>query len=155
MQLICNSNAIKIIQNSQIIKEIQYDTTINNYGAITIIKGTDTVGLLLQSAEYAVFFEVGNPKPIFFGSSINSNLQQIESTIAATSFLTEGNIKYSPDNLNKFNLDLPWVEGVSGYGGFAYNNGKSISGEKLIFNKGDATGIIFFNGYISLKRPDL
>ncbi len=36
--------------------------------------------------------------------------------ISSTSFLKEKSIDYKPENLQNYNLDSPWVEGVTGYG---------------------------------------
>lgn len=65
-----------------------------------------------------------------------------------TSFLTEKNKKYPITNLADYNVDTPWVEGVSGYG----------IGESFTIENSWGTPrhyLLIMNGYISYEKPYL
>lgn len=65
-----------------------------------------------------------------------------------SSYLKEKSKEYIIENLNKFNVDTPWVEGVKGDGigeGFTIVNNQKISYPYLLI----------MNGYISYKKPYL
>lgn len=61
-----------------------------------------------------------------------------------TSYLTEGDKKYTIDNLSEIRIDSPWVEGVSGNG----------EGEGFTI-EGNAPFLLIVNGFISVKKPYL
>ena len=66
--------------------------------------------------------------------------------VKASSYLKENGISYLPENLNFSNkkTDMPWVEGVDGYG----------IGEKLFFS-GIGGSFHISIGYVSYKKPYL
>ncbi len=61
-----------------------------------------------------------------------------------SSYLTEKNKSYPVENLNKFGVDTPWVEGVKGDG----------IGEWFIVEK-CSNYLLLINGYISYEKPYL
>jgi len=61
-----------------------------------------------------------------------------------TSYLIEGDKKYSIDNLSEIRIDSPWVEGVPGNG----------EGEGFTI-EGSAPYLLIVNGFISVKKPYL
>jgi hypothetical protein len=64
--------------------------------------------------------------------------------INASSFLTEGNIAYVPENMNG-SSGLPWAEGVGGNG----------IHEKIRIKKNMLTGLYISIGFVSFNRPEL
>ncbi len=69
----------------------------------------------------------------------------------ASSYLTEKNTRYEPQNIQYARLDLPWVEGAEGAGIGEYIEFELQSdyGEK------QADGFILLNGFISWDKPYL
>ena len=65
-----------------------------------------------------------------------------------TSFLTEGNRKYTVDNLDNYSESTPWVEGAPGYG-----IGESFVIENTWHEK--LSYLLIMNGYISYDKPYL
>lgn len=61
-----------------------------------------------------------------------------------TSYLTEGDKKYTIDNLSEIRIDSPWVEGVSGNG---EGEGFTIIGNNQY--------LLVVNGFISINKPYL
>jgi hypothetical protein len=66
------------------------------------------------------------------------------SYINASSFLSEGNVNYVPENMNS-SSGLPWVEGVNGHG----------INEKILIKKNMLTTIYVSIGFVSFHMPEL
>jgi hypothetical protein len=85
----------------------------------------------------------------FFGAATSFNRAEgylPPSNVTATSFLTEDEKEYLPDNLTKYRYpENPWVEGVHGQG----------IGEKIFLKNTDATELYISIGYVSYTRPYL
>ena len=100
----------------------------------------------LVSRHYLVLYEQEKTEPFFIGGvGISVEAIGLTDTFEASSFLTEKNKSYKPENLKNLNLDSPWVEGAKGYG----------IGEKITFKTYLGFGIAFFSGYISFRNPSL
>lgn len=66
--------------------------------------------------------------------------------IAASSFLTEGNIAYAPSNIDlKYRLGIPWAEGIPGHG----------INETLTIRIGNIKRLYISIGYVSYQKPYL
>lgn len=95
--------------------------------------------------------------PFFIGCSSDKKIYSIFSPVSETlnkplssSFLQEGTKLYTVDNLWEMNLDLPWVEGVSGQG---YGEYLEFTLKSDTYRK--AKGVYLLNGYISWDKPYL
>jgi len=77
-----------------------------------------------------------------FGSGLNNRV---------SSFLTEGNVEYRVENLNKLTTFSPWVEGVSGNGISEWIEVNYYKDSSL----GNLSGLIFYNGFVSYEKPYL
>lgn len=68
-------------------------------------------------------------------------------SISASSYLQEGNISYSPSNLSDYYNDIPWAEGIDGYG----------INEKIFLRKRTTrNGVMHISiGYVSYDKPYL
>ncbi len=105
---------------------------------------------LLLSNKYFIFMYGKDYPEVVFEGEVNSSPQTIfvdidANTVSTTSFLTEGNKKYKPENIFINASDCPWVEGVKGYG----------IGEKLIFEVNPSRGLLISIGYVSYEKPYL
>lgn len=101
---------------------------------------------LLKTSDLAILYKENSKLPVFIGWDNNKPVKIIKATnIKTSSSLVENNKVYSADKLCDFELDSPWVEGVSGYG----------IDEYIEFDKKDATGMYIVNGFVSSKKPEL
>jgi hypothetical protein len=64
--------------------------------------------------------------------------------VNASSFLTEGNVKYVPENMNN-SSGLPWAEGTEGTG----------IHETIIIKENMLTTLYISIGFVSFKKPEL
>lgn len=105
--------------------------------------------LALYSQELIFLYKNDDVKPFFWGTSNGKGrgFERINTlkNIETDSFLSEGNIQYSPNNLSSFTLETPWVEGVLDYG----------IGQKIKLPKGNVRNIYINNGYVSFDKPHL
>lgn len=105
--------------------------------------------LILVNDDFIVLYRENEKTPYFIGQSQERHgpwnmFEKIEN-ISSTSFLKEKSIDYKPENLLNYNLDSPWVEGVTGYG---------IS-EKITFECKRGKGLVIGIGYVSFEKPYL
>jgi hypothetical protein len=66
------------------------------------------------------------------------------SYLSASSFLTEGNVKYVPENMNT-SSGLPWAEGAEGTG----------IHETIVIRKNMSTALYISIGFVSFRKPEL
>ena len=100
--------------------------------------------LILVSYSYLVVYEK-NSDIIFYGTSKKGTERFYEiSKIKGSSELEESGKRYAAQNLCTLRSDFPWVEAANGCG----------IGEYLDFSI-NASEIIVFLGYVSIKNPDL
>ena len=105
--------------------------------------------LILVNDDFIVLYRENEKTPYFIGQSQEGHgpwnmFEKIEN-INSTSFLKEKHIDYKPENLLNYNLDSPWVEGVTGYG----------IGEKITFECKRGKGLVIGIGYVSFEKPYL
>lgn len=105
--------------------------------------------LILVNDDFIVLYRENEKTPYFIGQSQEGHgpwnmFEKIEN-ITSTSFLKEKTIDYKPENLLNYNLDSPWVEGVTGYG----------IGEKITFESKRGMGLVIGIGYVSFEKPYL
>ena len=105
--------------------------------------------LILVNDDFIVLYRENEKAPYFIGQSQEGHgpwnmFEKIEN-ITSTSFLKEKHIDYKPENLLNYNLDSPWVEGVTGYG----------IGEKITFECKRGKGLVIGIGYVSFEKPYL
>ena len=108
--------------------------------------------LILSNNEIAFAYSKNSKRALITG--INSELYDADITMyndflvsvkSASSYLVEGDKKYTVENLRNPTLETSWVEGVVGYG----------INEKIVLNSFEGNGLYFFNGYVSFSSPDL
>ena len=128
-----------------------YKTTTDDYNnKIVILENFKNENLSLRYFLFDEFLILYNNKnsPWFLGNIKTSRrLESIVSTkISATSYLTEGEKKYIPDNLSLWgHLDYVWAEG----------NKSSGIGEKLYIENKSFKNLYILPGFVSVTRPDL
>lgn len=106
-------------------------------------KIVEYVTLLAPNKEFFLAYTDNKISPLaqgFFGK--NSLLFFGKTKYSATNYLTEGRIKYVPENLSDLSIGKPWVEGSPGPG----------IGDKISINKSSPVkSIIISNGFVSYK----
>jgi hypothetical protein len=76
--------------------------------------------LAISSSELAFLYDEESAPPFFIG--VTDHAKRLEgryrfpNAFSASSSLTEGTIRYGPENLDKHWTRTPWVEGVPGHG---------------------------------------
>jgi hypothetical protein len=110
---------------------------------------------LLLHSEYFIFAYKSEKEEVFAACSEGGQrfhyIHGLKGPLAsATSFLTEGDTRYTVDNLATYAPSHPWVEGVEGPG----------IGERINFKTETPYGggmriLIFSNGYVSYDKPYL
>lgn len=104
--------------------------------------------LALRGGDLLFLYEGEGEPPLFFGvTGSKRRLQALyyaPDAFSASSFLTEGDIEYSPDNLDRHWTRKPWVEGVPGQG----------IGEEIHIDRW--FGRLWISiGFVSYDRPEL
>jgi hypothetical protein len=138
--------------------ECQYRININNNVPFITFKGSIfETWLFLNSSTFLVAYK--NDTESFFMGGIGSiigfdNIRKAK-TYSASSYLAEGKINYSPNNLSTTEPNCPWVEGVKGPGigekiNLEFETWKDQDG-KL----GGMGALIISNGYVSYSNPSL
>lgn len=143
-------------------KEFDYTSVFENTrqffkGEATLIDGltffTNNVGmkwLVLRSNDLCFIYSSEDNRPFFWGVNplkVHSTEMIVFSfSWKGSSYLHEKNNQYLPGNLGKTQLEMPWVEGVDGFG-----KGELISFQKPILSK----RIYLSNGFVSYKKPYL
>ena len=121
-----------------------YNLIDTDFGLEKYTDKNNTELLLLKNENIAILYDKEESVSSFTGIKNNNKILPIDK-IKSSSFLKEGKIEYSAENLKFLKLKNPWVEGVKGDG----------IGEYIQFNKKDASGLFMLNGFISLNRSDL
>ena len=129
-----------------------YKYTIETNNKINFIKYGKITSIICSSSKLLYLV---NPKGCFYeGVGYNGNGRSGRhinfigpaKKYTASSFLSEGAVKYGADNLTSIRPNLPWVEGVKGDGIGEYVD---IEWEFEI------NGLIIVNGFISFNKPEL
>lgn len=122
----------------------------NNWQKFLSVKYADlrSKDLLVNLTNYFIIYSyndiIGTMMfPVLF--DLQNTSQYLECTYRADNFLTEGNVKYIPENLGTNEVSKPWVEGLAGDG---------IGSRIFISTKnGDEISVLeFSNGFVSLKK---
>jgi len=139
------------IKNNKIIPEKKADKvpfTINVNNGITFLNVNNEKYIKLQNDLVLIIFSSDGTR--FFegvtGSGRSIELIFSPNKISASSFLSEANIQYIPNNIIFNKLDFPWVEGVVGDG---------INETLTISFPTEMKSLLFCNGFISFNKPYL
>jgi len=128
---------------------------------IHLLEPTNKTFLLLESKEFSVLINDRNFKETFGINTIYKSpkirtwgifegcLIYQPRIIDASSFLTEGEIEYRPENLRSQSGGNPWVEGAAGNG-----IGQTITFEKNVGHV-DIHSLIISIGYVDFNKPYL
>lgn len=105
--------------------------------------------LCLHNEEMIILYSEKDLEPFLIGYSSNNLAETItyinDKEIHASSFLTEGNKNYRPENITKLALDSPWIESAKGHG----------ENEYVEIDNWSSLNFIFFSGYVSYSKPYL
>lgn len=160
--VIINADEIKYWQTVEFTwEDIPNEIVLKNY-TLDVVSGVPFyIGdngkklMILKNNDMALLYSDIDSNFIFWGFNEDINLLKysnyeedaliMSEEITSTSALKEGHNYYSPVNLDSFELEKSWVEGVKGYG----------IGEKLMFSSVLTNGLYFFNGFVSFENPQL
>ncbi len=110
---------------------------------------TDDKMLVLAGKTKEKNIMIGTTKGLSEPCSVYHRISEIQKIYKdCTSFLTEGNRKYTVDDLDNYSESTPWVEGAPGYG-----IGESFVIENTWHEK--LSYLLIMNGYISYDKPYL
>ena len=140
---------ISEITNSEGYQSKTVEYTYNNKGPYyTLVLKEDnkeTEYLALQGMRNEFILLYNNPKhsPIYNGFFGRYALNYMGKTVYTTdNYLTEGKIKYTPDNLSNIDIGKPWVEGSADSG---------IGNKIKIDNSYVIQSLVISNGFVSYK----
>ena len=138
---ICHINGMSFLKFTEKLPDTIYEYPINGStdDKIMFLAGRDKDGRVTM-------FSYTKGFPFDLGSFTFSRYINLGSTFYdCSSYLVEKQKEYSIKNLQKYEPDTPWVEGVPGYG----------IGEGFSIWRSKAKYILMMNGYISYDKPYL
>lgn len=103
--------------------------------------------LILSSSDLLLAYNSESSRPFFIGADEPRAIQAFRfepSVFDSTSFLIEGDTRYTPDNLGIPSTRAPWVEGVEGVG----------VGQRITIARSVRTLFVSI-GFVSFDRPEL